>query len=176
LGKGSGKRGPAGHCRFFLTGRLPGTGTLSAWRFVPVRPGMVNRAVFRHVKYDPDKYTGFAFGVGIERIAMLKYKIPDIRLFYAVILYRLDNRIEAERELNELRGTDISETTRKEVEFYLAKIKSKDKKTRFALSQSVGFGYSICAVYDVVNILTLAYGDYKFSPRIKLPQFPNNSS
>ncbi|MBG90987.1 MAG: phenylalanine--tRNA ligase subunit alpha [Actinobacteria bacterium] len=44
--------------------------------------GMVNRNVFRYVGYDPDQVSGFAFGVGVERIAMLKYQIPDIRLFY----------------------------------------------------------------------------------------------
>jgi phenylalanyl-tRNA synthetase alpha chain len=44
--------------------------------------GMVNRNVLRHVKLDPDKITGFAFGLGIERIAMLRYEIQDIRLFY----------------------------------------------------------------------------------------------
>ena len=44
--------------------------------------GMVDPAVFRHVGYDADKYTGFAFGMGIDRIAMLKLGINDIRLFY----------------------------------------------------------------------------------------------
>ncbi|HKN19057.1 MAG TPA: phenylalanine--tRNA ligase subunit alpha [Dissulfurispiraceae bacterium] len=44
--------------------------------------GMVNPAVFRYVGYDPEVYSGFAFGMGIERIAMLKYSIDDIRLFY----------------------------------------------------------------------------------------------
>ena len=44
--------------------------------------GMVHPQVFRNVGYDPDKYTGFAFGLGIERIAMLKYGINDIRLFF----------------------------------------------------------------------------------------------
>jgi len=44
--------------------------------------GMVHPAVFRAVGYDPDRYTGFAFGMGIDRIAMLKYGIDDIRLFY----------------------------------------------------------------------------------------------
>ena len=44
--------------------------------------GMVDPAVFNFVKYDPEIYTGFAFGMGIERIAMLKYKINDIRLFF----------------------------------------------------------------------------------------------
>ncbi len=44
--------------------------------------GMVHPEVFRHVGYDTEKYSGFAFGLGVERIAMLKYGIDDIRLFY----------------------------------------------------------------------------------------------
>ena len=44
--------------------------------------GLVHPAVFRHVGYDPEEYSGFAFGLGVERIAMLKYGIDDIRLFY----------------------------------------------------------------------------------------------
>jgi phenylalanyl-tRNA synthetase alpha chain len=44
--------------------------------------GMVDPAVFEHVGYDPERYTGFAFGMGPARIAMLRYRIPDIRLFY----------------------------------------------------------------------------------------------
>jgi phenylalanyl-tRNA synthetase alpha chain len=44
--------------------------------------GMIHPNVFKHVGYDPKKYTGFAFGLGVERIAMLKYGIDDIRLFF----------------------------------------------------------------------------------------------
>jgi phenylalanyl-tRNA synthetase alpha chain len=44
--------------------------------------GMIHPNVFKQVGYDPKKYTGFAFGLGIERIAMLKYGIGDIRLFF----------------------------------------------------------------------------------------------
>ena len=44
--------------------------------------GMVDPAVFKFVNYDSEKWTGFAFGLGIERIAMLKYGINDIRLFF----------------------------------------------------------------------------------------------
>jgi phenylalanyl-tRNA synthetase alpha chain len=44
--------------------------------------GMVNPALYRFVGYDPEEYTGFAFGMGAERLAMLKYGIDDIRLFY----------------------------------------------------------------------------------------------
>lgn len=44
--------------------------------------GMVNPQVFRIVGYDPEEITGFAFGMGVERIAMIKYGIDDIKQFY----------------------------------------------------------------------------------------------
>jgi phenylalanyl-tRNA synthetase alpha chain len=44
--------------------------------------GMVDPEVYRFVEYDPDLYSGFAFGMGIERIAMLRYGIDDIQLFF----------------------------------------------------------------------------------------------
>lgn len=44
--------------------------------------GMTDPAVFKFVNYDPEEVTGFAFGMGVERIAMLKYGISDIRLFF----------------------------------------------------------------------------------------------
>jgi phenylalanyl-tRNA synthetase alpha chain len=43
--------------------------------------GMVHPNVFRAVGYDPDKYSGFAFGIGVDRVAMIKYAVSDIRLF-----------------------------------------------------------------------------------------------
>lgn len=44
--------------------------------------GMIDPALYGFVNYDPEIYSGFAFGLGIERVAMLKYGIPDIRTFY----------------------------------------------------------------------------------------------
>lgn len=44
--------------------------------------GMVDPAVFQSVRYDATQYSGFAFGMGLERMAMLKYHISDIRLFF----------------------------------------------------------------------------------------------
>ncbi len=44
--------------------------------------GMIHPNVFKNVGYDSKKYTGFAFGMGVERITMLKYGIDDIRLFF----------------------------------------------------------------------------------------------
>jgi phenylalanyl-tRNA synthetase alpha chain len=45
--------------------------------------GMVHPVVLANGGYDPDKYSGFAFGMGPERITMLKYRIGDIRSFWA---------------------------------------------------------------------------------------------
>jgi phenylalanyl-tRNA synthetase alpha chain len=42
---------------------------------------MVHPNVFRAVGYDPDQYSGFAFGIGVDRVSMIKNGISDIRLF-----------------------------------------------------------------------------------------------
>jgi len=44
--------------------------------------GMIHPEVFRHINIDSDVYTGFAFGMGVERLTMLRYKINDLRLFF----------------------------------------------------------------------------------------------
>ncbi|MFH0778511.1 MAG: phenylalanine--tRNA ligase subunit alpha [Candidatus Eisenbacteria bacterium] len=72
MGCGGGARLPArGSCRV-----CGGSGWLEV-----LGAGMVHPAVFRHVGYDETKYTGFAFGAGIERLTMLKYGIANIRYF-----------------------------------------------------------------------------------------------
>ncbi len=74
------------------TGRLPpkpgseadggcGMCKRSGWLEI-LGSGMVHPAVFEAVGYDPERYTGFAFGMGIERVALLKWGVEDIRLFY----------------------------------------------------------------------------------------------
>jgi len=54
----------------------------SGWMEV-IPCGMVHPNVFKAVKYNPKFWQGFAFGLGLDRIAMMKYKINDIRLFYS---------------------------------------------------------------------------------------------
>jgi phenylalanyl-tRNA synthetase alpha chain len=44
--------------------------------------GMIHPEVFRQVDYDPERYTGYAFGMGVERLAMLRYGVNDLRLFF----------------------------------------------------------------------------------------------
>ena len=43
---------------------------------------MVHPNVFKHVGVDSEKYKGFAFGLGVERLAMLRYGVNDLRLFF----------------------------------------------------------------------------------------------
>jgi phenylalanyl-tRNA synthetase alpha chain len=66
------RSGPQNDCRI-----CRGTGWIEI-----LGAGMVHPKVLENVGYDPNVYTGFAFGMGPERIAMLKYGIQDIRLFY----------------------------------------------------------------------------------------------
>ena len=63
-------------------GRDPGCHTCGGDGWIEAAGcGMVHPDVLRRVGYDPDRYQGFAFGGGVERLAMVKYGIPDIRLF-----------------------------------------------------------------------------------------------
>lgn len=64
--------------------------------------GMVHPNVLRNCGYDPERYTGFAFGMGPERIAMLKYGITDIRNFYT-------NDIRFLNDFNRIEGSDSNE-------------------------------------------------------------------
>jgi phenylalanyl-tRNA synthetase alpha chain len=63
------------------TGQGCGLCKRSGWLEI-LGSGMVHPAVFEAVGYDPERYTGFAFGMGIERVALLKWGVEDIRLFY----------------------------------------------------------------------------------------------
>jgi len=44
--------------------------------------GMIHPVVFEHVGYDPERYTGFAFGMGLDRVAMMRYGIPEVSMLY----------------------------------------------------------------------------------------------
>ena len=68
---------------FFCGGTGCGVcGPLSGSWLEVLGAGMVHPNVFRAVGYDPERWTGYAFGIGIERLAMLRHGVPDIRLLY----------------------------------------------------------------------------------------------
>jgi phenylalanyl-tRNA synthetase alpha chain len=66
---------------FICEGKGCGVCSNTGWLEI-LGSGMVDPAVYKFVNYDPEEVTGFAFGMGIERIAMLKFGINDIRLFF----------------------------------------------------------------------------------------------
>jgi phenylalanyl-tRNA synthetase alpha chain len=66
---------------FICDGKGCGVCSNTGWLEI-LGSGMVDPAVYRFVNYDPEEVSGFAFGMGIERIAMLKFGINDIRLFF----------------------------------------------------------------------------------------------
>ena len=68
---------------FFCGGKGCGVcGPLSGGWLEVLGAGMVHPNVYRAVGYDPERWTGFAFGAGIERLTMLRHGVPDLRLFY----------------------------------------------------------------------------------------------
>src|SRR5262249_41223936 len=69
---GSGKQADGAACRVCRR---------SGWLEI-LGSGLIDPNVFRFVGYDPEQFSGFAFGLGVERLAMLKHEIDDIRLFY----------------------------------------------------------------------------------------------
>jgi phenylalanyl-tRNA synthetase alpha chain len=66
---------------FLCKGKGCGVCKMSGWLEI-LGCGMVDPNVFKSVGYDSEKYTGYAFGMGIERIGLLKYNIPDIRIYF----------------------------------------------------------------------------------------------
>ena len=66
--------------KVFVTTELGGGGTSRAETVRIAKRGVLN--VLRHCGLDPDEFQGFAWGMGIDRIAMLKYGMPDLRPFF----------------------------------------------------------------------------------------------
>lgn len=77
----------------------------------------------------------------LERILLINPNLADIRLLYAVVLYRLDSLNEAEKELKVLKALPLPAQMQEEVAFYLKKINYQKRRTHLALRESLGWGY-----------------------------------
>jgi tetratricopeptide (TPR) repeat protein len=77
----------------------------------------------------------------LERVLALQPENARARLLYALVLFRLDNLVEAERELRAVRPLPMSDQLRAEIDRYLAQIEQRQKRTRFAASLSIGGHY-----------------------------------
>ncbi|MBI5211276.1 MAG: hypothetical protein HY927_14985 [Elusimicrobia bacterium] len=77
----------------------------------------------------------------LERILLVKKDLPKVKLFYAVILFRLDNLDDAERLLVELKKEEMPDTLRAELDGYIAQIKKKRRKGRVSALFGAGLDY-----------------------------------
>ena len=76
----------------------------------------------------------------LERVLLINPDLLQVRLFYAVVLYRLDSLEESKRELEMLKDVEMPDNVKEEIVFYLKKIKQKSKRTRVSVRQTVGWG------------------------------------
>lgn len=77
----------------------------------------------------------------LERILMVKPDLPRVRLFYAVILFRLDNIDDAERELGTLKSQKMPESLRAEIDEYMREIRKRRRRTRFGVLLGAGLDF-----------------------------------
>ncbi len=77
----------------------------------------------------------------LERILLVNPNLADVRLLYAVVLYRLDSLDEAKKELDSLKSVPLPKNIEAQVSEYQRRIKVKKRRTRFGLRQTVGWGY-----------------------------------
>ena len=74
----------------------------------------------------------------LERILLVTPDLPQVRLTYAIVLFRLDNLVEAEREFNKLKKLQMADSLRAEIDRFLAAIKQRRQKTKYKVQVSVG--------------------------------------
>lgn len=77
----------------------------------------------------------------LERILLLEPEAQQVRLFYALVLLRLDNLDEAQRQLEALREQPMPDSLRRQIDRYLKEIRLRRKRTRLSSTLSVGFQY-----------------------------------
>lgn len=80
-------------------------------------------------------------GATLERILLIAPNIAEVRVLYAVVLFRLDNLDEAEREMRTVLELPLSPDLRKQIDDYLAQIEKRRKRTRFVLSANMSYQY-----------------------------------
>lgn len=80
-------------------------------------------------------------GATLERVLLIAPNIADVRILYAVVLFRLDNLDEAEREMRTVLELPLSPDLREQIDGYLAQIENRRKRTRFALSANLSYQF-----------------------------------
>lgn len=94
----------------------------------------------------------------LERVLMVNPDLPKIRLFYAVVLFRLDNLDDAQRELDTLKAQKMPESLRSELNSYLAQIRSRRMRTRYNVLLGLGVDYDTNKNAAPLHDLRLFFG------------------
>ena len=150
--------------------------------------GMVHPAVFEAVGYDPERYTGWAFGVGIDRVALLKYRVEDIRLFYdngpssagAVSLLRIlvswlrdfttfDVSVQALADTLTMRGFEVAD-----IEPPPSRVVAEDEDA--VLDLEITTNRPDClSVLGIAREVSTIYGTPLRAPNLKIAQPPDGT-
>lgn len=96
---------------------------------------------FRYAQEQAGREDLLGASATLERMLMINPDLHEVRLFYAVTLFRLDNLTEAEREINILEALPLPENLREELSSYKRQIRQKRKRLQFGVRQNTGFGY-----------------------------------
>lgn len=80
-------------------------------------------------------------GATLERILLIEPDLSVVRVLFAIVLFRLDNLDEAERELRAVQGLELSEDLRQQIERYLALIETRRKRTTFSIATNISTQY-----------------------------------
>ncbi|HOW58148.1 MAG TPA: hypothetical protein PLO78_00320 [Candidatus Omnitrophota bacterium] len=96
---------------------------------------------FRYAQSQISKNELLGAAATLERILLLDPNLADVRLLYAVVLYRLDSLNEAQKELDILKPLTLPSQIKQEVDFYQKKIQYQKRRTHFTLRESFGWGY-----------------------------------
>lgn len=96
---------------------------------------------FRYARTQVAKGDILKAAATLERILMVNPELPRVRLFYASVLFRLDNLDDAERELKILTKQTLTQPMRDELEGYVKQIKQRRRKTRVGLTLAAGFDF-----------------------------------
>ena len=96
---------------------------------------------FRYAQNQISKNELLGASSTLERILLINPNLMDVRLLYAVVLYRLDSLNEVQKELNVLKTMTLPPAIKREVDFYQQKIQYQKRRTHFTLRESAGWGY-----------------------------------
>ncbi len=96
---------------------------------------------YRYARTQVDRGDFLGASATLERILLISPDSTEVRFFYALVLYRLDNLQEAQQQLEQVRHADLPTDIRRQVDDYLHEIRLRRKVTRWSNTLTLGYGY-----------------------------------